>query len=67
MKDKVKIVDKGEIYRDGELIDGSNVGDLIQHAVRDHRRKRNPFDWKEFVQYMKLHNAPKVILNYDTR
>ena len=44
MKDNVKIGAKSEIYReDGELIEGRNTGDLIQHAVRDRRRKINPY------------------------
>ena len=50
MKDKVRIGAKGEIYReDGEPTEGSKRDDLIQHAVRDRRRKMNPYGWKEIA------------------
>ena len=58
MKDKVKIGGKSEIHRrDGQLIEGSNIGDLIQDSARNCRRRINPCGWKEFVQYLKLHNV----------
>ena len=67
MKDKVRMSPKGELYRDdGELIEGSNITDLVQHAVRDRRRAINPYGWKEFVQQLKENNVPNMILNYDT-
>ena len=67
MKDKLQISPKGEIYgNDGQLIAGSNITDLVQHAVRDRRRAMNPSGWLEFVNYMKQNNVPNMILNYDT-
>ena len=67
MKDKLQLSPKGEIYNDkGQLIAGSNITDLVQHAVRDRRRAMNPSGWLEFVNYMKQNNVPNMILNYDT-
>lgn len=67
MKDKLQLSPKGEIYKDdGQLIAGSNITDLVQHAVRDRRRALNPSGWAEFVDSMKRNNAPHMILNYDT-
>ena len=67
IKDKVRISPKGELYRDdGQLIEGSNITDLVQHAVRDRRRAINPDGWKDFVRQLKVNNVPNMILNYDT-
>lgn len=67
MKEKMPISDKGEIYtKDGDVIEGSNIGDLMQHAVRDRRRKYTPVGWNMFLTHMKDANAPKMVMNYDT-
>ena len=59
--------DKGEIYsNDGNLISGSRVEDLIQHAVRDRRRNLIPTGWSDFMTILRDHNVPKSILNRDT-
>ena len=67
LKDKVQINPKGEIYTDdGKRIEGSNIADLVQHAVRDRQRNINPTGWKTFLNLLKDSNAPQMILNYNT-
>ena len=67
VKDKLQMTPKGEIYKDdGQVIEGSNITDLVQHAVRDRRRAINPYGWSQFVEYLKRNNVPNMILNYDT-
>ena len=67
MKDKIRFNDKGEIYtHDGTVIEGSNIADLVQHAVRDRRRQIMPSGWRPFLQHLKETNAPKMVMNYDT-
>ena len=67
VKDKLQMSPKGEIYKDdGQVIEGSNITDLVQHAVRDRRRAINPYGWRQFVEYLKRNNVPNMILNYDT-
>ena len=67
MKDKIQVNPKGEIYtNEGVRIEGSNIADLVQHAVRDRQRNINPLGWKTFVSQLKDHNAPQMILNYNT-
>ena len=52
--------------RDSQLVSESRLEDLIQHAVRDHRRSLTPNGWSEFRYLLRLHNAPKFMLNRDT-
>lgn len=67
ISDKVNVNDKGEIIdNDGVVIEGSNIGDLIQHAVRDRRRNMTPAGWTNFLSILRDSNAPRMILNYDT-
>ena len=67
MKDKIRVNEQGEIVKDdGYVIEGSNIGDLIQHAVRDRRRNLTPVGWDTFVTRLKDTNAPKMVLSYDT-
>jgi cell division protein FtsL len=63
----LKFNDKGEIYTDdGNVIPGSRLEDLIQHAVRDRRRNMTPTGWTEFIMLLHSHNVPKSFLNRDT-
>lgn len=56
--------DKGEIYSDeGDIISGSRLEDLIQHAVRDRRRNLIPTGWSDFLSLLREHNVPRSILN----
>ena len=67
MKDKMKVNEKGEIFNDdGQIIEGSNISDLVQHAVRDRRRNLTPVGWKTFVTQLIKENVPKMLMNYDT-
>ena len=64
---KVNVNEKGEMLRnDGSIIDGSNIGDLIQHAVRDRRRNIIPPGWEQFMTVLRDNNVPRMILNYKT-
>ena len=63
----IKFNDKGEIYSDdGNLVPGSRLEDLIQHAVRDRRRNLTPTGWSDFLTVLRDHNVPKSILNRNT-
>ena len=67
INEKLNVSDKGEIIdSDGKTIIGSNIGDLIQHAVRDRRRNYEPLGWNSFLKLLRDNNTPKMILNYDT-
>ena len=57
----------------GELLDDSNrpipeshIEDLVQYAVRDHRRNIPPRGWVYFLEKMRQINVPKVSLNRET-
>lgn len=64
----LKFNERGEIYSDkNQLISNSRLEDLIQHAVRDRRRRSmSPTGWPEFRHLLKVHNVPKHTLNRDT-
>ena len=65
--DKISVNARGELYdKDGAIIEGSNIADLIQHAVRDRRRNMTPAGWSRFLDILRVNNAPRMILNYDT-
>ena len=65
--DKIGVNAKGEMYDShGAIIEGSNITDLVQHAVRDRRRNIVPTGWNEFLNVLRNNNAPRMILNYDT-
>lgn len=67
MIDKIKFNERGELEdASGNVIHSSNIADLIQHAVRDRRRKITPIGWEYFLQKMHDVNAPQMLLNYDT-
>ena len=64
---KLDVNEKGELRNnDGSVIDGSNIGDLVQHAVRDRRRNITPPGWKSFLNILQDNNAPRMISNYAT-
>ena len=63
----VQVNDRGELMDGGhQVVSGSNITDLIQHAVRDRRRKMSPAGWKEFKDLLQSVNVPKSLLNYET-
>ena len=67
VSNKFKVNEKGEIQgSEGNIIEGSNITDLIQHAVRDRRRNIVPKGWDRFVNVLRDHNAPRMVLNYET-
>ena len=64
---EIKFNDRGEMLDTNEIpIDGSNVTDLIQHAVRDRRRKIQPKGWHFFKDRLQGINVPHSLLNYET-
>lgn len=65
--DKIDVTEKGELLNnEGKVVAGSNISDLIQHAVRDRRRNYSPEGWDIFREKLRELNVPKSILNYDT-
>ena len=64
---KLNLNEKGELLNaDGSVLSGSNIGDLIQHSVRDRRRNIVPTGWQTFLDVLRDNNVPRMILNYDT-
>ena len=67
LRQKLDVNQKGELMdKFGKAIEGSHIGDLIQHAVRDRRRNIIPIGWEQFLSTLQDENAPRMILNYDT-
>ena len=67
ISDKIGVNARGEIYdKDGAVLQGSNISDLVQHAVRDRRRNMTPVGWKVFLNILQDNNALRMILNYET-
>ena len=67
VKEKVKFNEMGELLNDDDtVIEGSNITDLIQHAVRDRRRNIVPTGWSHFLNILRSNNAPRMIMNYET-
>jgi hypothetical protein len=65
--DKIDVSEKGELLNNEvKVVEGSNISDLIQHAVRDRRRNHSPEGWEIFREKLRELNVPKSILNYDT-
>ena len=63
----VKVNTRGEILNDyGVPIGGSRLEDLIQYAIRDHRRKLQPEGWHFFLSKLFEYNVPKTTLNAAT-
>ena len=63
----IQFNERGEMLDSNTLpIDGSNVTDLIQHAVRDRRRNLQPKVWQFFKERLQGLNVPHSLLNYDT-
>ena len=57
----------GELVKsDGSVIPSSRFEDLIQHAVRDRRRKFIPVGWDYFLELLRTYNVPKSVLNRET-
>ena len=67
ISNKLMINERGEIMgSNGKVVEGSNIADLVQHAVRDRRRNIIPPGWETFRDILKKSNAPRMILNYET-
>lgn len=67
IENKMSVNDRGEMVKtDGTVIHGSNIADLIQHAVRDRRRKIIPVGWSDFLNILRDNNTPRMIMNYET-
>ena len=63
----IKFNERGELIgEDDQPIRDSRAEDLIQHAVRDHRRPFTPIAWAEFVNLLKKHNVPRSVLSRQT-
>ena len=63
----INMNDRGEIIDDSHTpIAESHIEDLIQYAVRDHRRNIHPRGWSYFLDKLKTINVPKVSLNRET-
>ena len=64
LESHVPFTERGELLDEfGEPIPHSRVEDLIQHAVRDRRRDFVPAAWDTFVDLLRKHNVPRVVLN----
>ena len=64
---QVSFNERGEMLDTNEIpIQGSNVTDLIQHAVRDRRRNIQPKGWQFFKDRLQGINVPQSLLNYET-
>ena len=64
---RLKVNEIGELVKDdGTAIPSSRFEDLIQHAVRDRRRKFIPEGWDYFLHLLKLYNVPRSLLNRET-
>lgn len=67
MQPFLRFNERGEIYNaNQQLIPGSRLEDLIQHAVRDRRRDMTPTGWSDFRSLLETHNAPRMTLNRNT-
>ena len=67
VENKLKFNNRGELLRDnGTAIEGSNITDLIQHAVRDRRRNIVPTGWSHFLDVLRDNNTSRMIMNYET-
>ena len=67
LSSQLKVNETGELVKDdGTAIPSSRFEDLIQHAVRDRRRKFTPEGWDYFLHLLKLHNVPRSLLNRET-
>ena len=65
--DKMKLNERGELTdMTGNVIENTNIVDLIQHAVRDRRRNMTPNGWQYFLKKLQEINAPRMLLNYET-
>ena len=64
---QINFNERGEMLDSNEIpIDGSNVTDLIQHAVRDRRRNIRPKGWQVFKERLQGINVPHSLLSYET-
>lgn len=69
MDPHIKYSEKGEIIDEvtGQPIVGSHIDDLLQHAVRDMRRKvGEPTGWQYFLDLMMRENVPRHIVGTPT-
>ena len=67
MEPHINFNERGEIIDDNhQPIRESHLEDLIQYAVREHRRNIHPQGWSYFLEKMKKINVPKVSLNRET-
>ena len=63
----LKFNERGEIYNSkDQIIENSQLEDLIQYAVRDRRRSHTPAGWAQFRHLLRAHNVPRFMLNRDT-
>lgn len=67
IESEVKVNEGGEVLDSSQSpLAGSNITDLIQHAVRDRRRNIQPVGWSYFKDRLKAMNVPQSLLNYET-
>ena len=64
----VKWNERGEIIdiKTNRPVERSQLSDLIQHAVRDRRRKISPTGWQYFLNQLHERNVPQMLLNLPT-
>ena len=65
----IRYNEKGEVIDNasGTVIEGSHIDDLLQHAVRDMRRKLGkPVGWEYFLDKLSHQNVPHNIIGSPT-
>ena len=64
----LKWTEKGELIdpKTNRPIERSQLSDLILHSVQDRRRNISPTGWKYFVDRLREHNVPQMLLNMPT-
>ena len=68
ISDKMNINENGGLKTlpEGILLNGSNINDLIQYAVRDRRSNVKPIGWEYFLQELVKNDVAPMLLNYET-
>jgi hypothetical protein len=62
MQSAITVLDTGEIRIDEQSVTHSNIVDLISHAVRDSKPKKEPEGWQSFFRVLRASNVPLTAL-----
>ena len=59
--------EKGELVYQGQTMEGTNMSDLVNDALRQRKKTEDPRGWQTFAEALKASNVPRELIGHPER